>query len=85
MTARRRSQQLSQSERYLFEIVIVLVVLTLLVNATANPMCLNGCNADFWGVVLINGVLATCMLFTIAVLLSTRRIRKKARRRPSPR
>jgi hypothetical protein len=77
--SRRRlaPQGLTMPERYLFEIVVVLVILALLVNVTANPSCLSGCNADFWGVSVVNGVLATCLLFTIAVLLQTRRVRRK--------
>lgn len=77
---RRQStgQRLSQPERYLLEIVVILVALAVLVNSAANPTCIGGCNADFWGVAIINGVLATCMLFTLSVLLHTRRGKRRS-------
>lgn len=77
---RSSTSRLSPPEMYLLEIVVILTGLALLINGFANPSCLNGCNADFWGIAIINGVLATCMLFTLVVLLQTSRKRRKAKR-----
>lgn len=86
MTARKRpacrrtsGRRLSPPEQYLLEFLAILLGVTLIINGAANPSCLSGCNADFWGVAIFNGVLATSMLFTLVVLLQTRRARKRAK------